>query len=284
MEHHFLKVWNAIEDKETLPRQLNNVNVMEWEELYAKVHEGDPEFADYIVNSIYSGDAFIFKGAYTREFLDRLKEKAFAWGQKSPSQFHKIFDGVPDFHRVVDPEIAESYSFKAVRHVYYFFPWNDDPLGFNEELYQRIRTLKYIGGFDFSEYETNIPSNGIIDRFVISHFPKGVGMIETHSDPYVFQRTIMVAAMSKRGEDYQSGGVYFVNKNNEKVDLEGQLDVGDYYLAFPTVQHGVEPIDPGETVNWDTMEGRWWVGFYTAVSNIVPDQDRHTGQSIQLDY
>ena len=53
MENYFLKVWNAIEDKETLPRQLNNVNVMEWEEMYAKVHEGDHKFADYIVNAIY---------------------------------------------------------------------------------------------------------------------------------------------------------------------------------------------------------------------------------------
>ena len=44
-----------------------------------------------------------------------------------------MIEGCPDYHRVITPEAAKSYSVGAVRHTTYFFKWNNDPCNFNEK-------------------------------------------------------------------------------------------------------------------------------------------------------
>ena len=279
MENLFRKEWSIVDRAETHPRKLRNVVKLPWAEFRENVLTQEPAFVRELVHSIYAGDVYILKNAYPKEFCDNLKQEAFAWGKAIEPSFHKMVQECPDFHRIVTPEIAKNYSFERIMHHYYFYRWNNDPLGIWEEIDKRWSIFKFLGGFKLDEYKYNTPKDGIVDRIHIHHYPSGSGEIETHSDPYENQRTIMGAQMSVKGRAYKTGGLYFINLNGNQVNVDDEIKIGDSYIAFPTVYHGVEMIDEGKKGDWNNINGRWFLGFYSAVSDEV--KNRHTGYAVR---
>ena len=281
-QNKFKEVWDKIVKAETLPRHLREIREIDFCEFQKKVLSQDPDFVRTIPHALYSGDAYFIKRAFSKEFMNELSKKTHKyWGQR-PSTFHKMLEGCPDFHRIIDEEAAKKYSFKMVKHSCYFYPWNGDPLNIFETAYERWRLIKFLSGQRLDEYENNTPKNGVIDRIQVVRYPSGAGMLETHSDPYLHQPVIISTYMSKRGEDFQKGGFYMVGPDDKKVDLEDMIEVGDMLIAYATVLHGVDVIDPHKRVDWDSMEGRWFLSLYSNASDEV--QDRHTGYAVKLGY
>ena len=73
-------------------------------------------------------------------------------------------------------------------------------------------------------------------------------MLELHSDPYKYQKLAFGCMMTKKGEDFHEGGFYVIDQNDKKIDIEADLDIGDYAVIFCTVVHGVDPIDPQKKI------------------------------------
>ena len=74
--------------------------------------------------------------------------------------------------------------------------------------------------------------------------------------------------MSKYGDDFEDGGIYFLDKKDKIVFLEPEVEKGDAVIAYPTVVHGVNIIDEHKKPNWhDDPKGRWFLGLYTNDSN-----------------
>ena len=93
--------------------------------------------------SLYAGDFYIVKRAFSKDFVNKLRNGVHDYRSSRPESFHKMLEGAPDFHRVIDEELAKKYSFKQVKHAAYFFPWNGDPLGLFPVIMPRWRPLKY---------------------------------------------------------------------------------------------------------------------------------------------
>ena len=275
----FKEFWKSIEKPETLPMYMRDYTVMPFDELKKRVLEQDKDFVKSIVNSLYAGDIFILKRAFTPEFMINLREKIHEEGKKTPPEFYKMLEGCPNFHRLIDATVAKNYSFESLKHSYYFFPWNKDKFNLFEKTYKQWRIIKMLSGLRPDEYENNTPKDGVVDRIQIVHYPSGTGRIETHSDPYLIQRLIISGIMSKRGRDYSTGGSYFINKENKKTDLEDNFDIGDFVIYYPTIHHGVATIDEGKETNWSSIEGRWWFGPFSNASD--HQKERHTGYGVK---
>ena len=69
-----------------------------------------------ITTSLSSGDVYILKGAYTKEFMVNLKEKTFSYFKDKPSKFHKMLEGSPDFHRKIDLETGKKYALRLCKY------------------------------------------------------------------------------------------------------------------------------------------------------------------------
>ena len=279
IENRFRKAWTQIDRTETHPRKMRQIRRVPWPEFREKVIAQEPGFVTELVGNIYAGDVYILEGSYPKDFCRELIEKTFAWGQTREPSFHKVLEGSPDFHRVVNKDLAQNYSFQRVYHHYFFYRWNGDPLKIWNVIDQRWGIFKFLGGFGFDEYTRNSPKDGIVDRIHIHHYPQGAGEIETHSDPYKHQRTIMGALLNKKGVDFKTGGLYFIDQHDRRIDVDGQLDVGDSYIGFPTVLHGLDVIDQGTPVDWTLPKGRWFLGFYSLESDTIGE--RHTGHSVK---
>jgi len=263
MDNKYKEVWTKMEQDQPLPRRMRNQIIINYEDFKKKVLDGDPSFVNEVIKSLYSGDVYLLKNAFPKEFMANIKTSLHKHGLSTPSSFHKMLEGCSNFHRIIDAEVAKNYTFESIKHSYYFFPWNNDPLNISPETYKRWRIIKYLSGYDFNQYENNTPKDKVADRIQIVHYPSGSGRIETHCDPHKIQRLIISCFMTKRGKDYETGGAYFIDFNNQKVDMENDVEIGDMQIYYPTVMHGVETINEGTNVNWNSIRGRWWLGPFT---------------------
>lgn len=279
MDNLFKSEWEKVIKEKEMPQKLNNVIELDFQEFKEKINSQDKLFVKEIVNSLFSGNAYIIKNFFDKKFLEELKEKTFKWGQETESSFHKCLEGSPNFNRKVDKEMEGLYNSRSIWHQHLFYRWNGDPFNLFEPIYERWRVMKTLWGLEPTAYENNTPKDGIVDRIHIYRYPYGGGYLSTHSDPYKFQKTIMVVKMSEKGKDYDEGGLYFVDKKDQHINIEDQIEIGDLYFTFPTVLHGVEAIDPDKEINWDDINGRWILGFYTMNSDHI--ENRHTVETIK---
>ena len=283
--NNFKKSWDSIVNEETLPRYIKDIKEYEYEKFKEIVLKNDTLEADKIVKSLYAGDVYILRNAYSSEFIEELKEKLYNWSQSSEPEFYKTYEGVPNFHRIIDEDIANKYSIKPLWHIYYLFPWNEDKLGVYHEINERWKILKMLSGYSADEFAGNTPKDGTIDRIHLYQYPKGGGNIETHSDPYLINKTIMTTKLSTRGEEYQTGGVYFYKDDKTKVDVEDTIHKGDIYLCFPTMIHGVDPVDIDEELDWNKKDGRWLLGPWSIHSDEMKERDTcYSVDEVKLDY
>ncbi len=276
----YRKTWEKLETSDTRPSYARNIVEIDYAKFSEQVIAQESGFVHDVVESLYAGDIYILKQGFPREFMTDLLEKVYGiWGQ-TPSSFHKMLEGCPDFHRMQDEEVAKKYIFESVRHSYYWFHWNGDPMGVIPAIMKRWRIFKLLGGYRLDEYEKNTPKDGVIDRFQVARYLPGIGRSETHSDPYQNQKFFISAFMSKRGIDYEKGGFYVVGSGDRLVDIEDRIDIGDIGIGFATVMHGVDRIDPHKKPDWGKKDGRWWLGLYSNSTDHV--KNRATGKPVRV--
>ena len=277
----YQKLWKEIEISRERPNYARNIIKIDYKKFEKLIFEEDDEFVVDTINSIYNGDIFVLTNAFSKNFINELMQKIYIKLHSSEPSFHKMIEGCPNFHRVQDEEIAKKYVFSSIRHSYYWFNWNGDPLQVNEEIKEKWRTIKYLNGLNKYAYENNTPKDGVVDRYQVVRYPSGIGLSELHSDPYQNQRTFISIFMSKKGEDYNKGGFYVLKEGNKKLDVENDINIGDMAIGYATVQHGVDLVDPSKKVDWKSKEGgRWWMGLYSNSSDMV--KSRSTGKKSSL--
>ena len=189
--------------------------------------------------------------------------------------FKKMFDGVPNFHRVIDKNITKKYSLYAIKHSFYFYNWNIKSKlekKLKDGTYRHWRYLKFLAGNGKKEYENNIPSDGQIDRLQIVRYPAGGGQLKEHVDSRKNQRVVSGIIMSKFGEDFHKGGFFFKTSKTKKINIEKRLEVGDAAIFYGSIAHGVETIDPNEKLSWKSNKGRWFLGMFVNDSDHVKNR------------
>ena len=255
----------ALEKSKPPPKKLRTYHRISLEEFENKVYSVD----ESLLSDFYSGDAFIIKGVVDPVHLDQMKRNVVSWGEKISPDYQPMIEGAKDFHQYIkDDGSSLKYNINPVRHSYFFFRWNKDPVGTFKHGNHIWGLIKLLGGFEYGEFSLNTPKDGVVDRAQIAHYPVGAGRIPKHTDPFHNQKAILGVYMSQYGEDFQDGGLYFINQNDQVILLEPEIKKGDAVIAYPTIVHGVQTIDPHEKPNWhDKQTGRWFLGLYTNDSN-----------------
>lgn len=267
MENKFKAKWEALEKSKKSALSLRNIVVIDFLEFKNKIYSNTEENVNLLTESLFSGDVYILKNAFEPSFLINLKNKAHDLGLKNEQSYHPMIDGVPDQHRIIDHEVSKNYTYTAIRHSYFFFPFNGDPLNMFNEVNERWRVFKFLGGFAKDIYEKNLPHDGVVDRIQLAHYPAGGGGLEPHQDPILNQKVIIGGIISKRGADYKTGGIFFMNDKKERIEVEDYLDIGDMFCSYPTVVHGVNRVDEDKELDWKSNDGRWFLGLYSNDSN-----------------
>ena len=273
MTNHFKTSWGNKLRNNKMPSRFTGVDIIYYEDFEKNLRELDVNYADKIVETLISGKVIILKQSFEASFIKKLKNKCIDFWNNNPDTYHEMKEGCPDFHRIITPELAKGYSLGAVRHSTYFFPWNNNLNDFWPEIYSKWRKLKFVAGLDENAFEKNTPLDKAIDRPQIVCYPPNFGGVETHVDTDSNCNLAFSCYMSSKSNNhFNSGGFYVQDKKNKSINLENFIDAGDVGVYCPTIQHGVSPIDLDVDIlnyNWNSGEGRWWMGLFTPDSNEV---------------
>ena len=79
--------------------------------------------------------------------------------------------------------------------------------------------------------------------------------------------------------DFEGLGFYLLGENDEVIETEHMIDVGDIGIGYATVYHGVAPVNTDKDPDWDNInDGRWFLSLYSNQSDEV--KSRHTSTSV----
>jgi hypothetical protein len=230
------------------------------------------------LSKIQVPEVFIIKNFINSELCQKVRNDSMIWSDSEKPSWHKFDDNCPDYHRLHDnyPQAYVMQKFHGFyRHNYY----KKNYLLF--KAFQEIFVIKNkLAGFDEFEFLNNKPSNGILPRINVHHYPRGGGYQAEHIDPNgPFAQIQSLIVASKFGVDYKTGGV-FARKNigSEKHYLDVYTEIGDMIVLSPAIPHGVEPIDPEVDYSPNSNDGRWIIlplflhSDYPDKNNIKPKQ------------
>jgi hypothetical protein len=281
----FRKAWIKEESNnigDSAPHHINNIIVKDASEFIQSISR--PSYDSYkynLVKSIYAGDAYILKNAFSQDYLMDLKHEIYEWGKETPAKFHKMLDGCPDYHIINDKVPKGESDYRSTEHSYVFFRWNKSITKLFQDINQYFEMVKIISGQKPNAYVDSIPSDGIIDRLSFLHYPHNVGEITKHYDSAKYQKMLVGATLTEMGVDYPHGeyGFYLVDKHNKKIHMENIASLGDLICVYPTLYHGVtipRPTDGSKKIDWSDIGGRWYLQIYSPESHEVKDREYTT--------
>ena len=151
-----------------------------------------------------------------------------------------------------------------------FFPWNQNIFSFFERFKPIYHLRNLISGIKKNSF-IDQPDHECTANIGVCLFPKGNGFLHTHTDPYdVHQTCVPIMPMSLYGTDFKSGGNFIHISKEKKLYADQISDPGDIVLFHSLIPHGVELIDPEETFDPFSDEGRWTILF--AVNRFVTNK------------
>ena len=136
-----------------------------------------------------------------------------------------------------------------------------------------------LSGLPPESFLARTPENGCTARIAAQFYPRGGGGLNLHTDPLDrHQLTVPALELSRRGDDFTSGGIYVTKADGSVLDAQAHLDLGDVLFFNAATPHGVDTIDAGAPLAWHRFEGRWIV--LLAVNKLQATAD--IGDSVDL--
>jgi|GEM_PF-1693601 len=257
-----------------VPKKAKKIHVIEYSNSLLTNHALLQEMKENIANC----EGYIVKKVLSPELIKQIKQYLESVASGSLPAWFPLVNNCPDFYRINDMD-QRSYV-KAKMLQFNFHPWNQNMFNMFEETKHIYQLKNILSGNDADAFFDSLPSDGHITRLAFQFYPKGGGCIKMHSDPVgKHQVTVPVVMMSKRGKDYHQGGGSVLNENDELINTDDLMDIGDMILFNAEVIHGVKPIDPETPSHWLDFQGRWIL----IASIIKTTTDNETPNSLQIE-
>jgi hypothetical protein len=280
MKNFYKDYWKKLLSKNYFPNYLKEIKIYEFKN-FEKIILSENNQSLNLLKNVFKGQSLIIKNVFNKKEILRLKESIFKIEKNTPEKNYKMIDDCPNFHisnkkNNIAP-IKDNYDETA--HSHYFFRWNKDEIGIFKKFDRIWDLIKVFSGLDKNSYKTNRPKNLIIDRIQVIRYPLNEGYITTHCDASAWQKLNIGICFNENGKEFNQGGLYLLDKEENKINVEDKLDIGDCFCWIPTIFHGVDiPKLIGNNLkNWKSKSGRWQALALTVQSHIVKDRLLSTG-------
>ena len=91
----------------------------------------------------------------------------------------------------------------------------------------------------------------------ILQYPAGGGFLASHYDGYNSDGVFNIGmSVTRRGEDFTDGGLYYKFRSGEECAMEEMLQPGDLYLHDAEAVHGVHAVDATAPLDLTRLTGR----------------------------
>ena len=254
MNKQYHQVWENFLEKNYFPTHVRNVVEIEFSDFTDMVWTNQT-LSEKCILDFLAGDVFIIKNVLDYNISNKIKKDVYEYGKTIPEQYLQANTTIPNFHHTSDYGVVGGYTECA--HSYIFWRWNPDNLDIFKSLNDFWDTIKIFNGLGQHGLKDNLPEDKIIDRVQILHYPINVGKITPHCDVARWQKTNVAVSLTEKGTDYEDGGLYCINKDEQKVEIESRSKIGDAIVWLPSVFHGVDEPKGMKNDHQCDMEGRW---------------------------
>lgn len=208
---------------------------------------------------IIKGDSIIIRNALSSGYCADIVEYLRGIRSGTIPTYKPLKNDTPNHFRInhEDKRSAVNGYFEQFN----FFMHNQDIMnlfGETRHIFELKDSLSFFMAGGKMKYNSLSPPENFISRLGFQFYPVGKGYLQEHSD-YVGENQLVVPTiiLSKRGKDYSSGGFYYKKENQEIIDPEPYVNVGDLIVFNPRLYHGVAKIAANAPYNWRTCDGRW---------------------------
>jgi len=249
-------IWENYLKDNYFPTFLRNVREISFDE-FQYIVLNDKLKCESMIMDFLHGDVFIVKGVIRSETARQIKNSVYAYGKDTLEANLKADSCIPNYHsQSAGGTIKDGY--KEFARSYFFWRWNKDELKIFEKIDKFWNIIKIFNGLGVDGLKNNVPADKIIDRIQVLHYPVNAGSISPHCDVARWQKTNVAISLTEVGNDYEAGGLYCLDKNEERVGIEHMISTGDSIVWLPSIFHGVEqPTTQATGINWSNSEGRW---------------------------
>lgn len=279
MTNFYKDIWASLIKSDFFPSYLKGIQVFEFEKFKDIIHGMNKESND-LVNATFGGNALIIKNVVKKNILSELKEKIYNLEKNEEEKNLQMLEGCANFHVSNKNKLAPIQdNYDETAHSHFFFRWNRDNLKIFDHLNPIWELIKMFSGLNKNEYKKNTPKDSIIDRIQVIRYPLNEGYITTHCDVSAWQKLNIGICLNENGKDFNSGGLYLLNEDEKKINVEEKLEIGDCFCWVPTIFHGVDiPRKNGvDKTNWNSNTGRWQALALTIQSHCVKNRILSTG-------
>jgi hypothetical protein len=229
-------------------------------------------------HNISEGDIYIARRVADPHVLRDIRDYLTTVGRSSLPNYARIEAAAPNFHRMnrADPRAYVQGCF----HQFVFFPWNQDVFDLFALFTPIYHAKNRLSGLPAERFLGIEPQDGCTARLAFQFYPRGGGFLNRHSDPVDHhQLTVPIMQMSRKGEDFDSGGLYVQMADGTDLSIDDIAEWGDVVYFNARCPHGVAPIDPDVPMRWHDYHGRWMLLF--AVNRLA--SNAAIGDAVDLD-
>lgn len=249
-------------------RYFKNIEKYDYYKFVNKLKNED--FILDIITKITNGTVIVLSDTLEPEFIENAKIKLNNYSSDREQINPKIIDGAKNGYYLSKNLSGNGY--KTFDRSFYFFAWNKDDLNIYNKIYKLYQPLKILNGLSFTDYQNNIPSDGLIERLHVIHYPPGGGLISKHYDPINVSIVNFGLYGTQYGIDYSDGGFYVFSNNETKVNIDKDIKKTDIVLFFPGMIHGVDPVLVKHQLNLNSNSGRWFFNINIIESHHIKNR------------
>ena len=214
---------------------------------------------EYLASRLMKGNCIIIRNVLSKEYCLDIVNYLSSVRLGTIPAYEPLRNDSPNHYRI--NHLDKRASVKGYFEQFNFFMHNQDLMnifGQTSHIFELKDNLSYIMDGRKTKYTSLEPPKNYISRIGFQFYPSGRGYLEKHSD-YIGENQLVVPTiiMSKRGEDFDTGGFYFNRKDESAIDPEPYVEVGDVIIFNPSLNHGVSKIDAKYAYNWNSCKGRW---------------------------
>ena len=280
MKNFYKNSWQKLLKKDYFPSYLKNVQTFEFKDFQKIVLDANDK-SEKLLNEVFKGDSLIIKNVFDKKEIIDLKDSIFSIENNQEEKNFRMLDECPNFHvsnkkNNIAP-IKDNYDETA--HSHYFFRWNKDEINIFQKFDKIWDLIKIFSGLEKDSYKLNKPKDLILDRIQIIRYPLNEGYITTHCDASAWQKLNIGICFNEQGKEFNEGGLYLLDKNDKKINIEDKLEIGDCFCWIPTIFHGVDipKLTNHDNKDWNSKSGRWQALALTVQSHKVKNRLLSTG-------
>ena len=106
LQQNLNEYWRNLEKKSKPPSHVSKLNIVDFKNIKKAIDNKNIFYIKNLMRKMYNGEAFILRNAAKKNLKNIIIKLAKHYDKKHKPSFYKMYDGAPNFHRIINKNIT----------------------------------------------------------------------------------------------------------------------------------------------------------------------------------